>query len=200
MERFAVGRPAIREAMQEMQGLGLLEIRQGGRARVKEPSINLAVERLGATMRHLLANSAASLENLKDSRLHFETGMARAAARKRTWRDVRRLVGILEGQRAAQGDLDRFVALDGEFHRAIAAIPGNPIFVAISEGLFQWLADFYRGAVSVPGLEQLTLAEHEGILRAIEAGDEDLAARRMSEHLERANELYRRGNLGAERD
>lgn len=194
MAEFGVGRPAIREAMQRLQHLGMIEIRHGGRARVADPSLSQIVERLGTTMRHLLANSATSLESLKESRLMFEAGMARIAAKKRSVQDVRRIEAVLEAQRAAQADLERFVALDGEFHREIAALSGNPIFAAVSEAIFQWLADFYRGAVSVPGLEDLTLREHEGILAAIESGDADLAAQRMTDHLERANELYRQAH------
>lgn len=191
MTEYDVGRPAIREALQQLEHLGLVEIRHGGRARMAEPSFGQIVEQLGATMRHLLTNSSASLENLKESRLMFENGMVRVAAKKRSTMDISRLRAVLEAQRAAIGDRERFVALDGEFHREIAAISGNPIFAVVCEAVFQWLADFYRGAVSVPGLEQLTLQEHEQILAAIEAGDADAAGARMSDHLLRANELYR---------
>ena len=91
----------------------------------------------------------------------------------------------------AQKELERFVSLDGDFHREIAAISGNPIFAALSEAIFKWLAASYRGAVSVPGLEKLTLNEHAQILDGISAGNPDLAARNMADHLTRANELYR---------
>lgn len=191
MKDYAVGRPAIREAMQQLQHLGLVEIRHGGRARVAEPSLSQIVEQLGTAMRHLLTNSSASLENLKESRLMFETGMVRIAAKKRSKGDTGRLRAVLETQAAAQDDLERFVALDRDFHREIAAMSGNPIFAVVAEAMFQWLADFYRGAVSVPGLERVTLAEHEAIVAAIEAGDPDAAAAAMSDHLLRANELYR---------
>jgi DNA-binding FadR family transcriptional regulator len=197
MQEYDVGRPAIREAMQQLQHLGLVEIRHGGRARVAEPSLGQIAAQLEAAMRHLLTNSAASLENLKESRLMFETGMVRIAARKRSQRDVERLSAVLERQRAAADDLERFVALDGEFHREIAAMSGNPIFAVVCEAMFQWLADFYRGAVSVPGLEQLTLSEHAQILEAIASGDPEKAAESMSDHLLRANELYRRQHFEA---
>jgi DNA-binding FadR family transcriptional regulator len=191
MADYDVGRPAIREALQQLEHLGLVEIRHGGRARVAEPSLSQIVEQLSTAMRHLLTNSSASLENLKESRLMFETGMVKIAAKKRGARDIARLRAVLDAERAAIGDRERFVTLDGEFHRGIAAMSGNPIFAVMCEAIFQWLADFYRGAVSVPGLEQLTIEEHEQILTAIEAGDAEAAGRRMEDHLQRANELYR---------
>jgi len=97
----------------------------------------------------------------------------------------------LEAQEEASNDLERFVARDGDFHREIAAISGNPIFSALSEAVFKWLASSYRGAVSVPGLERITLQEHGQVLEAIAAGAPESAARHMADHLTRANELYR---------
>jgi GntR family transcriptional regulator, sialic acid-inducible nan operon repressor len=38
VERIGVGRPANREAMQSLETAGLIEIRDGGRARADEPS------------------------------------------------------------------------------------------------------------------------------------------------------------------
>lgn len=195
MAAHEIGRPAVREALQRLQHEGLVEIRHGGRARVVSPSLGRTVDRLGETMRHLLAHSAASLENLKEARILFETGMVRIAARKRSVRDISRLRAIVEAQREAREDRARFVALDGDFHREIAVIAGNPLFAVVSEAVFLWLRDFYLGAVSVKGLEALTLEEHESILAALQAGDAEAAARRMADHLERANELYRKSHL-----
>lgn len=197
MRVYKVGRPAIREAMQGLQRIGLLEIHHGRRARVAAPSIGRMVDQIGETMRHFLANSAASLEQLKEARLVFEMEMARIAARKRSASDVARLSALLQAQTDARDDLERFVARDGDFHREIAAISGNPIFAALSEALFQWLAATYRGAVSVPGLEKLTLQEHTQILEAIAAGTPESAAKHMADHLTRANELYRTAHYRA---
>ncbi len=191
MRAYEVGRPAIREAMQSLQRMGLLEIHHGRRARVAAPSIGRMVDQIGETMHHFLANSPASLEQLKEARLVFEMEMARIAARKRSASDIARLRALLQAQSEASADLERFVARDGDFHREIATISGNPIFAALSEAVFKWLAASYRGAVSVPGLEKLTLHEHAQVLEAIASGAPDSAARHMADHLTRANELYR---------
>ena len=195
MLAYEVGRPAIREAMQDLQRRGLLEIRHGRRARVAAPSIGRVVDEIGETMRHVLSSSAASLEHFKEARFVFEMEMVRIAARKRSASDIGRLRALLEAQREAKSDLERFVQRDGAFHREIAAIGGNPIFPALMEAMFTWLAASYRGAVSVPGLEKLTLAEHELILEGIASGNPDLAAKSMADHLNRANELYRTAHV-----
>ena len=196
MEQFGVGRPAIREAMQSLETIGLIEIRHGGRARVSEPSIGRMVDQISETMKHLLANSPASLENLKEARATIEREMARIAARRRSAADLERLLQILAEQSlAAADDPARFRMLDGFFHSEIARISGNPIFGALIDALFRWLSDFHVDLVSVPGLEELTLAEHREILAAITRADAEGAARAMGDHLMRANELYRQSHL-----
>lgn len=195
MEALGVGRPAIREAMQSLETIGLIEIRHGERARVAEPSIGRMVDQISETMTHILSHSPASLENLKEARATFEKAIVRIAARRRSETDIARLREVLVEQGLAIGDPAKFRSLDGRFHREIAAIAGNPIFTALIDALFGWLADFHVDLISVPGLERLTLLEHHGILDAIARGDVDGAAAAMADHLLRANELYRQSHL-----
>lgn len=194
MKAYEVGRPAIREAMQNLQRMGLVEIRHGERPRVAEPSVSRMVEQMSETMRHLLTHSPANLEHLKEARGTFETEMARIAAKKRSSSDIERLGRIIDIQEAAIDDSQRFLALDGQFHREIANITGNPIFASLSEALFQWLAEFHVAMVRKPGLEALTIEEHRGILKAISDRDGAAAAKAMADHLYRANALYHQQN------
>lgn len=190
MRRFGVGRPSIREAMQSLETAGLVDIRHGDRARVAEPSLGRMADRIGDTIRHLLINSPADLENLKDARVLIETEHARLAARRRSRADVARLARIVEAQDAAEADPARFVTLDGEFHREVATIAGNPLLTALTEAVFTWLSEFHPRSVRVPGLERLTLDEHRAIVTAIDGGRAGDAARAMHDHLARANALY----------
>ncbi|WP_421726030.1 transcriptional regulator NanR [Bauldia sp.] len=192
MRIYEVGRPAIREAMQNLQRMGLIEIKHGERPRVAEPSIGRMVDQMGETMRHLLMHSPANLEHLKEARATFEREMARVAARKHAATDIARLSRIVDDQEAASADSPRFLEYDGQFHREIAAISGNPIFSSLSEALFGWLVEFHMDLVRVPGLEKLTIEEHRGIIAAIESRDPERAGKAMADHLGRANALYSR--------
>lgn len=195
MESYSVGRPAIREAMQSLQRMGLIDIRHGERPRVAEPSFDRMVEQMSETMRHMLVHSPATMSHLKEARATFEMEMARVAALKRTAEDVAGLRRVLDEQEAVRRDAPAFLEADGRFHQRIAAISGNPIFASLSQALFQWLAQFHVNLVRSPGLEQLTLSEHRQILDAIEAGDPERAAQVTSDHLNRANSLYHQENL-----
>lgn len=195
MARFQVGRPAIREAMQNLQRMGLVEIRHGERPRVAQPSMERAIGQMGETMRHVLSHSASSLEHLKQARATFEMEMARIAARTGTSEDLTRIRAVLDKMKATRPTSPNFLTLDGQFHLEIARVSANPIFVALSEALFSWLANFHAHLVRSPGHEPVTIAEHDAILAAIEAGDPDLAAQLMGDHLNRASALYNVRNI-----
>ncbi len=86
------------------------------------------------------------------------------------------------------------MAADIAFHGALAAVSGNPIYKAVSNAMLTWVMEYHFDLVHVPGLEQLTLSEHEAIVDRVEAGDVDGAVKAMSDHLNRANALYRLEN------
>ena len=196
MSLYGVGRPAVREAMQNLERMGLIEIRHGERPRVAQPSFDRALGQLGETMRHLLVHSADSLHYLKEARITFECEMARAAARRADDNGLARLRDVLDQMRAASAPSDVFLDLDGKFHHEIARMSGNPIFAGISAALFAWLARFHASLVKAPGNEPVTIVEHAAILAAITARDPDRAAREMADHLNRASGLYRIENVG----
>lgn len=194
MARYGVGRPAIREAMQKLQRMGLVDIRHGERPRVAEPSMDVMVEQMAQSMRHLLTHSKTSMEHLKEARTTFETQMAVIAAGKRTQADMDQLEKAIAKQRQLRGDPRRFLECDGEFHRIIASISGNPIFESLSHALFTWLSHFHVDMVRIRGAEQVTLDEHRAILNAIKARDSELAGAQMADHLNRANSLYQQAH------
>jgi GntR family transcriptional regulator, sialic acid-inducible nan operon repressor len=191
MASFAVGRPAIREALQNLHRMGLVEIRHGERARVALPSFGRLVDQMSETVRHLLTHSPASLEHLKEARGTFEMEMARIAARRRKDADVKRLRNILATQAGFAKDPQKFLEWDGKLHREIATISGNPIFISVSESMFRWLSHFHVELVRSLGEEKMTIAEHGQIVEAIANADADGAAKAMGDHLTRANRLYR---------
>lgn len=191
MDTYGVGRPAVREALQQLERSGIVAITHGERARVVVPTPSALVAQIASGTRHLLSIQPDSLNHLKDARLFLETGMARMAAANTDAAALAQLQALVDAQRRAVADPEEFVRCDMAFHRQIAAMSGNPIYPAIVEGMFGWLAEYYRSLVRAPGAEQLTLAEHDRIVEAVASRDPARAERAMSEHLTRANALYR---------
>ena len=190
MARFEVGRPAIREAMQQLEGMGLVAINHGERARVLELTPQSLMKQVDQSARIMLSLSSDSLEHLKTARVFFERGMAREAAVKATDEDLKLLRDTLDEQRRLLGDAENFIAADMRFHTQIAAISRNPIFTAVSEAMLGWLKIYHGEMLIWTGKEKYTLAEHEEIISHLAANDPDAAEAAMVRHLERSRALY----------
>ena len=190
MERFGVGRPAIREAMQALANMGLVSISHGERARVQELTAQSIIRQVDQSAHIMLSRSSDSLEQLKEARLFFERGMVREAAAKATADDVAKLRAIIEEQRALLGMAQQFMAADMRFHTQIAAISGNPIFVSVSEAMLGWLKAYHMDLLIWTGKENYTLAEHAEIVDFIAKGDADQAEAALVRHLQRSSTLY----------
>ena len=191
MSSFQVGRPAVREAMQTLQRMGLITITHGERARVLAPTARTMLGQISETARHILTTSPQSLTHLKDARIFFELGMARLAAARAKRSDISRLEQRLAEQEAVGADFTGFLQADIAFHKEIAGIAGNPIFEAVSEAMLGWLTEYHVGLLRKLGREAQTLSEHRHILNRIADHDVDGSAAAMLAHLTRANDLYR---------
>ena len=194
MAFYAVGRPAVREALQSLERSGIVEITHGERARVVIPTAGRLIEQIAGGARHLLRSQPDTLEHLKDARVFMEVGIARLATERATKADIARLRERLAERRASLIDLDDFVMHDMAFHREIAGIGGNPIFPELVEVLFGWASEHHQPIVRAPGAEELTLAEYARIIDAIASGKPQLAERAVREHLTRPHALYRQLN------
>jgi DNA-binding FadR family transcriptional regulator len=190
MERFGVGRPAIREAMQALANMGLVAISHGERARVLKLTAQSIFKQVDVAAKIMLSSSEDSLENLKSARIFFERGMVREAATKASADDVARLRATLEEQRGNLGKAEPFIGADMKFHTQISGISGNPIYVAVSEAMLGWLKEYHTEMLIWTGKEKYTLAEHEEIIERIAAHDPAGAEEAMVKHLERSRALY----------
>lgn len=190
METYGVGRPSIREALQQLERSGLVSISHGERARVLLPTAQAMVGQMTDAARYLLSVDPQTIDHLKEARVLLEAGVARLAAERADEAGLAVLRERLEEHR--QASLDDFLARDIAFHRQIAVMSGNPVFPAAVEGMLAWLGTYYHSLVRAHGAETLTLQEHQRIYDAIAAGQPDEAAQAMSDHLNRASALYRR--------
>lgn len=190
MERFGVGRPAIREAMQSLAGMGLVNISHGERAKVLKLTAKSIFQQVDLTAKIMLSQSSDSLENLKSARIFFERGMAREAAQRATDADIAELKTIINRQRESLGNAEDFISADMQFHTRIAQISGNPIFAAVSEAMLAWLREYHTEMLIWTGKEKFTLVEHEEIVEQLAARDADGAESAVLKHLERSRALY----------
>lgn len=192
MERYGVGRPAVRQALLTLERMGLVKIASGERARVTKPSPKVLTDTLGGVVKHMLAE-ADGARHFQMARLFFEAGLARWAAEHATDEDIDRLRAALEANRADLADVAAFNRTDVGFHYVLAVIPRNPIFVALHEALVDWLTEQRTMSLLNPGAAQMAFDAHQRIFDAIAARDPERAEAAMRAHLLEVSDLYWRG-------
>lgn len=190
MQRFGVGRPAVREALQTMANKGLITISHGERSRVNVLGADIAIGQVDEIAKLMLKSEPANLDHLKQMRRILEAGTVRAAALNCSAQDARALRDLVAAQRARIGDAHAFIQADIAFHVQIARTTGNPLLQAVMQAMLSWLFEYYRPLLHWSGHEETTLAEHAEIARLIGARDPDGAIAMMRNHLNRADPLY----------
>lgn len=190
MRLFAVGRPAVREALFALHRMGLVRVSTGERASVTTPTPDTLIAHLSGAARAFLSQSGGP-EHFQEARALFESGIARLAAVRASEADIASLRRALAANEAACGDARRFEQADVAFHFALAGITGNPIFSAVHEALVDWLTHQRTVALRRPNAEAVALAGHRRILDAVAAKDADAAGAAMARHLHDIAELIR---------
>jgi GntR family transcriptional regulator, sialic acid-inducible nan operon repressor len=186
---FGVGRPAIREALIALQKAGLLELTNGARARVKMPTASQIFTGMAPAVRQLLSTDEGQ-RHFQRTRLFFEVGLAREAARIATDEDIAALRAALENNRAAIGQIDRFVATDIAFHYELARMARNPVFDALHDQMSAWLTNQRVVTLVEPGQEETAYQAHRAICEGVAARDPDAAEAAMRAHLEQLFSTY----------
>jgi DNA-binding FadR family transcriptional regulator len=186
---FGVGRPAIREALIALQKAGLVELTNGARARVKMPTASQIFTGMAPAVRQLLSTDEGQ-RHFQRTRLFFEVGLAREAARMATEADIAALRTALENNRRSIGLTDSFVQTDIAFHFELARMAKNPVFDALHDQMSDWLKDQRTVTLAEPGQEAIACQAHAAICDGIIAHDPDAAEAAMRMHLEQLFATY----------
>ncbi|MFK3660623.1 MULTISPECIES: transcriptional regulator NanR [Enterobacterales] len=184
MTFFNVGRPSVREALAALKRKGLVQINNGERARVSRPSADTIISELSGMAKDFLAHPGG-IAHFEQLRLFFESSLVRYAAEHASDEQVERLAKALELNSQSLDDNALFIRSDVEFHRVLAEIPGNPIFMAIHVALLDWLIAA-RPKVSDQELYQhnnVSYQQHIAIVEAIRQRDPEEADRALQTHL-----------------
>lgn len=175
-ERYGVSRSVIREALRSCQTLGLTSTKTG--------SGTVVVASHAASPRY----GKFSARDLIEARPHIEVPAAGWAARRRTDAELTNLTRINDAMQA-ETDAARWVQLDTEFHLGIAQASGNEVFTTVVAAIRDALGQQSR-ILNTAFAERRSAsnAEHDGILRAITAGDYADASECMRRHLDKVEQ------------
>lgn len=172
-ERFGTSRFILRSALQELSAQGLVEFQRNRGARVREISLDEAIE-------------------ITEVRILLEGHLAGRAADRATKADVVMLRKIVKDMRAAvqKSELLTYSGLNARLHEAIREIAAHETTARLLRQLRDQTVRHQFSLSLVPGRPMVSLPQHEAIVAAIVAHDSDVAQQAMHEHLHSVVEAF----------
>src|ERR1700761_3943595 len=168
-ESFGVSRTVIREALQRLEGQGLVHSRIGSGSYVSP----YPLDRMKAVLQRFTALNpqAETFMNLLDLRIVIETETCARLAERRDAAAIADLNGILKQMNQSRRDLEEFAKADMGFHLRIAQASGNPFFPTILEPLKDVGRAFGKVTYESDSVIERTCQEHRAIFQALVDGD-----------------------------
>lgn len=176
---FKVSRSSVRDAIQKLQLLGLVEARQGSRTVVRE----LSAEVLSAPLTSVLLQKRKVLAELLDFRRMLEPPLARRAALHASQEQLVEMEDVLRRQEAKLESGTIAIDEDSEFHYCIARAAENGVMLKVVDVLMDLLRKTRERSLQTAGRQQKSLAGHRRIFAALKRGDAPAAEAAMRRHL-----------------
>ncbi len=176
--RFNVSTTPVREAFTALEREGLL---------VSEPHRGVIVFR-------------PTVEDLRETyeiRIALEALATRVAVERMTDRDVADLGKILERMHGAKASIERYGALNDEFHARIYTVAGMPKLQKLIGDLRAASEVYLRVYATIRPTADRTHPDHVAIFEACRARDAKGAARAMEAHLQHTVDLVSSGLDGS---
>jgi DNA-binding FadR family transcriptional regulator len=186
MERFAVSRPTLREAIRVLESEGLIEVRRGSRggARIHPPNGDVAARHVGLVLEY----RKASLADVFTAVAAIEAPVVGALARSRSAAALKRLRAAVEAEESAT-DPAAEIAAQNAFHHLLLELHGNETLTVLAEMLRHIIDRATQRALERAGLEGLQAGRHQGhrthrrTLELIDARDDTGAEELWTRHI-----------------
>ncbi|QYH19617.1 FadR family transcriptional regulator [Corynebacterium aquatimens] len=169
---LGLSRTSVREAMQTLSSLDIVEVRHGHGTYVSKMSMAPLIQ--GMTLRILLDadRSLATLGNIVDLRSAIDHSLAQELARIWSSKDSRPLLKIVERMEEEHAAGRSFAKFDQQFHQTLLADIANPLLVELSDALWEiHMATLPMLQVPVPEDMHVTMQMHREIVNRLTDGD-----------------------------
>ena len=177
---MGVSRVSIREGIQHLVSLGILETRHGEGTFVRELGSQV---HLNALIPLLVLDDIDILQVLEYRRI-VEKGAAALAAERATDQDLVEMEAVYDQMVALRDNVAEFSRADLEFHLVLAKATYNPVIIKVNNVLRSILEVSMENIVSTLGMQD-GLHYHRLIIDAILARDAQAAESIMQEHVDR---------------
>ena len=175
---MGVSRVSIREGIQHLVSLGILETRHGEGTFVRE----LSGEIYFNSLIPLMALDETDIFHVLEYRRIIEKGTAALAAERATDHDVAEMEAVYDRMVRSQDDVAEFARADLEFHLVVAKATGNSVLIKVNNVLRSVLSVSMENIVSTLGMRD-GLHYHRLLIEAVRSRNAPEAERLMEEHV-----------------
>ena len=180
MKQFEVGRSTLREAIQSLVLMGVVETRRSAGTYITSNYIKFLNERLKLT----LLLSPKDIQQIMEVRRGLEIQTATLAAERSTPEQKQELIRVIALMEKNLNDPSKTATLDYEFHMMIAQASSNPILINLVMSVKNVINEYIKIGNLDGAFLELDYKEHKKINDAIQLGSPPQAAQAMREHLD----------------
>ena len=186
-DAFGVSRMTVRQSMQKLKALGLIETRTGSGSYVREINPEDSLNNLIP----LMYIGKPSQTHVFQFREMIDSESVRLATLSANDAELKQLQSILDKMQkaAATDNADEFSKCDLNFHLQIVHMTHNPMIVKAYDILINVLTESMRSVIDKMKYKQ-ALSYHKRILDAMKKQDADLAEQLMHEHIKKNYDYF----------
>jgi len=183
-----VSRPSLREALQALSILNVIEIRQGNGTYITSLEPSLLVEHLD----FVFSLDDSTFLELLEARKVLEAGTVALAAQRITDDEIAELETCLAKSHKSVEDYQAFLQTDLDLHERITEAARNPVLTRIMAAVSQLGIASRRRTVEIPGVPEQVLEDHRAIVIALKTRDPEAARQVMLQHLNNVEQYLRK--------
>lgn len=184
---FGVARSSVREAVRVLEAMGLIRTQTGSGPTSGAIIIARPLGGMQALMRLQVAASGFPVADVVSTRLLLESSVAGQLADRAPDADLDDALLLLDAMDDTELTAAEFLALDAQFHLALAEAAGNTVVATTMSGLRSSIEGYVlAGAARLPDWTSMAArlrAEHRAVMAAITDGDAPAARSRIHDHI-----------------
>jgi GntR family transcriptional regulator, transcriptional repressor for pyruvate dehydrogenase complex len=184
-EALGVSRPTVREAVQALAAMNILDVRHGSGTFVASLNIGEVL----MPLRFALELTTPAFDHLFEVRVQLEPLAAELAAKRATKEQLKAIQASLTRLNKRGHTTEERVELDIELHSLIVAASQNELLITLIKSLEVLARRSRQLTIAVPGVAARARKEHGEIVDAIVARKPAAAREAMAAHLTAVHQL-----------
>lgn len=188
MKQLQVGRSTLREAVQSLALMGILDVKPGEGTFVRA----IAKEEIIGPHIFVPLIDTESMADFFEARLLIEPHIAKLAAKRRNAEDIQSIEQTLLKTKQSMHSGQDVDCWAGEFHLQIAKASKNIVCVRFLEAILSFLVGRRQNAEHNTAFLQWEYKSHESIFKAIKQGDDSRAYKSMEQHIQAVLQWYKK--------